>query len=345
MEAIKTGLVGIGFSGITFHLPFINKLSEFTLTSVYTSNAEKAKQYTPGTEAYKDYGEFLASDAELVIITSPNEFHYSLAKQALDCGKHVVLEKPFVITAAKGEELVQLAEQQQRVLSAYHNRRWDGDFLTVKQLIENKTLGNLYHFESHFDRFRPDVPKRWREQPGPGTGLLYDLGSHLIDQALQLFGHPNSINAQVRIQRKRAQVDDYFHLVLDYEPLQVILHASTLTAKPGARFTLHGDKGSWLKEGLDPQEDALKAGGVPGSQDWGFDKNNLTAKHFTADSCTPYPIEAGCYQSYYQQIATAIRNGTRNPVTDQQATAVIRLIELAAQSSRDKRTIEMTEKI
>lgn len=338
-QPIKTGLIGLGFSGQTFHLPFLTTLEDFQVTSVLSRQSNIAKQRLPNASCFSALPELLDSGVELVVITAPNEQHYPMAKAALNAGCHVLLEKPFVNSVAEGRELVQLAEQQQRILSVYHNRRWDGDFLTLQALINSGKLGEIRQFESHFDRFRPEVRQRWRETPGPGTGFLFDLGSHLIDQALVLFGRPQTMTAQVLNLRPNAEVCDYFHLVLGYPEHQVILHSSPFCASPNLRFQLHGSQGSYIKWGLDPQEERLRAGVLPSNDHWGKETPAQFGSLYIGDRYETCPTECGNYADFYRQLASAIRNGEQPPVTAKQALEVIELIELAEQSAMEQRTL------
>lgn len=340
---IKTAIIGYGFSATTFHLPFILNLPPFRFTAVSTSKGEQVQQQHPEVEVYADAETLLTRcDADLVIITAPNAAHFTLAKLALEQGKHVVLEKPFVTRVEQGEELIALAEKQQRVLSVYHNRRWDGDFLTVQKLITGNSLGPVRYFESHFDRFRPEVRKRWRESDVEGGGILFDLGPHLIDQALQLFGPPKAITAQVRAMRPQAQVDDFFHITLHYSELTAVLRSSPYCAAPNLRFEVQGETGSYVKYGLDPQEDRLKSGTLPVTADWAQENTEQFGQLFTADSTYPVATESGGYQHYYHQLASAIQRNDDVPVSAEQALWSIRLIHLARQSSASGQTLQVS---
>jgi len=337
---IKTAIIGYGFSATTFHLPFILNLPPFRFTAVSTSKGEQVRQRHPDVTVYADAESLLAdSDADLVIITAPNDVHYALARLALQQGKHVVLEKPFVTRVEQGKELIALARQQQRVLSVYHNRRWDGDFLTVQQLLAERRLGEVRYFESHFDRFRPEVRKRWRESAAEGGGILFDLGPHLLDQALQLFGLPTAISAQVCTLRPQAEVDDFFHLTLHYPDRLAVLRSSPFCASPNLRFEVQGSAGSYVKSGLDPQEDRLKAGQLPLSADWAAEAPAQYGQLYTADGQTPVTTATGGYQHYFQQLAQAILAGGDVPVSAAQALCNIRLIQLALQSSASGQTV------
>ena len=332
---IKTGLIGLGLSGRVFHLPLLHASDQYQVTALLSRQTELVAELAPQAQCVAGLEQLLDTDIDLVVITAPNQQHFPLAKAALEAGKHVVLEKPYVTNVAEGKALIELAQQKNLVLSVFHNRRWDGDFLTVGELLQQHQLGRLTHFESHFDRFRPQPRNRWRESQEPGAGILYDLGSHLIDQALVLFGQPNTVSATVLAQRVGAEGDDYFHLILDYDHLQVILHASTLTPLPGPRFCLHGDLGSYIKSGLDPQEDQLRDGQVPGAPGWGREPSTHHGKLFdAAGQAQIIPTQPGCYQSYYEALAAAILAGGQNPVPAEQALETIRIIELALESHR-----------
>ncbi|MCG6201375.1 oxidoreductase [Psychromonas antarctica] len=332
---IKTAIVGYGFSAKTFHLPFVDALPEFEVSAISSSQAQVVKQDWPNAAHYFTAEQMLQnSDAQLVIITAPNDVHFSLAKLALENNKHVILEKPFVTKIADGEALIALAKEKGLILSVYHNRRWDGDFLTVKKLIAENKLGGIKHFESHFDRFRPTVLQRWRESSQDGGGILFDLGPHLIDQALQLFGLPEAITAQCEMMREGSTNIDYFNLTLHYPDKLALLNASLFCAGPNLRFNIQGDLGSYRKLGLDPQEQKLKAGILPNTVDWGQEQQEQYGHLYFAESEQPLVSECGGYQHFYLQMADAIHCGSQPPVSAEDALWNIRLIELAMESSR-----------
>jgi len=340
MTEIKTALIGYGFSATTFHLPFIQSQAPFRLTAVSTSKGEQVKREHLQVAVYAEAETLLTeSDADLVIITAPNDVHFALAKLALQQGKHVVLEKPFVTRVEQGEELIALAKKQGLILSVYHNRRWDGDFITVQKLIADGRLGPVRYFESHFDRFRPEVRKRWRESAVEGGGILFDLGPHLLDQALQLFGTPTAITARVQTLRNQAEVDDFFHLTLHYPERLAVLRSSPFCAGPNLRFEVQGEAGSYIKHGLDPQEDRLKSGLQPINEGWAQENPEQYGHLFTADETTAVVTQTGGYQHFYQQLASAIVAGGKVPVSAEQALWNIRLIHLALQSSASGETI------
>lgn len=332
---IKTAIIGYGFSAKTFHIPFIDALSEFEVTAISSSQVDLVNLDWPGATHYFSAEEMLKnSDAQLVIITTPNDVHFSLAKLALENNKHIVIEKPFVTKVEDGEILIALAKEKSLVLSVYHNRRWDSDFLTVKKIIAENKLGKIKHFESHFDRFRPKVLHRWREQSQDGGGILFDLAPHLIDQTLQLFGLPDAITAQCEITREGATNIDYFNLTLHYPDKLALLHASLFCAGPNLRFSIQGDQGHFRKLGLDPQEPRLIAGIKPNTNDWAKEDKEQYGCVYFENSSQIEETECGGYQHYYLKLANAIIEGSEPPVTAEDALWNIRLIELAIESSR-----------
>ena len=342
MQTVNVGVVGYGFATKTFHAPLIAGVPGLRLAAVSSSDPAKVKADWPEV-ACETTPEalFARPDIDLVVIPTPNETHYPLASAALAAGKHVVVDKPFTVTAHEARRLKIQAEAAGRLLSVFHNRRWDADFLTLRQVIASGELGRLVHFESHFDRYRPEVRARWREQALPGSGLWYDLGSHLLDQTLQLFGLPESIALDLAVQRDNAQSDDYFHALLRYGQMRVILHGSALVPVPAARFVVHGERGSFIKHGLDPQEDVLKTGQRPPLADWGVDAVPATLATWQGETChrRALPCVAGDYPAYYAGVRDAILGVGPNPVTVAEAIRVIGLIELGMQSARQGRTI------
>lgn len=336
---IKTAVIGYGLSAKTFHLPFIQLQAELELVAISSSQPQLRLDY-PELKHYQNADELIReSDAELVVITSPNDSHYPLAKQALLSKKHVLVEKPFVLTEAEGKELFALANTQQRQLIVYHNRRFDGDFLTLKQLLQSGELGTIRYFESHFDRFRPVPRARWREQQGVGTGILYDLGPHLIDQAIALFGAPDALTSRCRALRQGSETIDYFHMMLHYSDKEVVLHSSPFCALPTTRFILQGDLGSYHKTGLDPQEDALRAGQKPVGANWGQEPEAMYGVLANAQGQRVYPSLAGNYQQFYQQLVLALTVGKSSLVSADEALLGIKLIELALQSQQQGKTL------
>lgn len=344
--SIYIGLVGYGMSGSVFHAPLITSIPELTLKTIVSSDPAKVHQTYPNVIVVPTLDALLADkDTALVVVATPNETHFALAKQAIEAGKHVVVDKPFVVSSAQADELITLAHMHNVVLSVYQNRRWDNDFLTIHHLIETGVLGEISTYEAHYDRYRPTVRNRWREQAGPGSGTLYDLGSHLIDQALFLFGIPTTVWADIRAQRIGAKADDYFHLVLSYPHMDAILHSGSLVRESGPHFQLHGSKGSFLKYGLDSQEDALKAGKRPGETAWGSDDEALYGELTTdiGDLIVKGKVQTlpGRYEAFYQGIAEAIADGKPVPVAPEDARNTIRVIEAALRSQQEQQTITL----
>jgi len=341
---VKTAIVGYGFSAKTFHIPFLQALQNFSLSAISSRQAETVKRDCPDAIHFSSANEMLCeSDAELVIITAPNDVHFSLAKLALENNKHVVIEKPFVTKIADGEALIALANEKNLTLSVYQNRRWDGDFLSVDKLIKENRLGKVKVFESHFDRFRPKVQPRWRETAAEGGGILFDLGPHLIDQALQLFGLPEAITATCRAMRENSENTDFFHLTLHYPDKIVLLQANLFCSGPNIRFRVQGDEGSYEKMGLDPQENRLKTGLIPDRASWADEDEAEYGFIYDAEQSHRVKTERGGYQLYYQELAEAIRNGGQAPVTAEQALQGIRLILLAIESNEKGKTIKVND--
>jgi predicted dehydrogenase len=335
-EPLQVALVGYGFVGKVFHAPLICSTPGLQLRSVVSSNPVGVHADLPDVAVSPDLASVLHDPhIDLIVIATPNALHAPQAHAALDSGKHVVVDKPFTVTVREAEAVIAHAERAERVLSVFHNRRWDADFLTLRELIASDTLGEITQFESHFDRFRPDVRDRWRERAGPGAGLWYDLGPHLLDQALQLFGAPIGLWADIAMQRDGAETDDYFHAVLRYPRCRVILHASALVAAHGLRFAVHGTRGSYVKMGLDSQEDALKAGRTPGDASWGVDSEAGTLSVVDGESTATRYVAGvpGNYRRYYERVRDAILGSDTNPVPAADALAVMRLIELGLQSA------------
>jgi len=342
-QPIPTGLIGYGTAGAFFHAPLIAAAAGLRLAAIGSRRCDDILRDFPEAKACENPQDLLADPAiELVVIATPNESHASLARAALEAGKHVVVDKPFTLNAAEAEALIALASERDRKLSVFQNRRWDNDFLTVRRLVEDGRLGEVAYYEAHFDRFRPEIKQGWRETEAPGSGLLYDLGAHLIDQALVLFGWPLAVTADVTRQRAAARADDYFHLVLDYGRRRAVLHASVLVRDPGPRYLVHGDGGSFVKYGIDGQEAALREGRRPGGEGWGEDDAALFGRFTDADgSATTIETLPGRYTAFYDGVAAAIRDGTALPVEAREARDVIRLIEAAQVSARERRTVPL----
>ncbi|MDN3668965.1 oxidoreductase [Echinicola jeungdonensis] len=341
---IKTGLVGYGRIGESIHAPLIDHEPLLELTAVVERNREKSREKYPDITIYRSLDEMLIqSEIQMVIICTPNAEHFPQAKAALEAGKHVVVEKPITVTSKEAEILDKLAKSKGLVLSVFQNRRWDGDFLTVKQLLEEKVLGRILHFESHFDRFRPKPKTNWREKKVPGSGILYDLGPHLIDQAIQLFGMPSWIYAEILLQRSGVEADDFFELTMMYGNLKVRLTASIMLNAPLPKFLILGEKGSYSKYGLDIQEAAFKAGIQPGTHDWGREAEEDWGKIFLENESYTYPTLPGDYTRYYKNIAKAINGEEELKVKPEEAILSMKIIEAAQKSNQEGRRVFSSE--
>ncbi|MBP6007319.1 MAG: oxidoreductase [Rhodoferax sp.] len=356
---IRVALIGYGGAGRIFHAPLISGVPGLELTCIVTRQCEPVARVWPQTACVPTAAEaFSDATIDLVVIATPNDSHFELARSALLAGKHVVVDKPCTVTLAETEALLELARAQGRVLTVFQNRRLDSDFLALQQVIQSGELGRLVQVESHFDRYRPVVPVRWREQNQPGAGLWFDLGPHVVDQALALFGMPDGMSLDLACVRDGAQVNDWFHAVLRYDSrhagLRVILHASTLVAELGPRWTAHGTTGSFTKFGLDAQEDALKLGQRPqlqALQDWGVDARPGEVLSFKTLPGMDAPVSVrhaatqppGNYLAYYAQLRDHLWGlPSEPPVTPSQVHAVMQLLTLGEQSAREQRWLAVS---
>ncbi len=343
-EAVRAGVVGFGLAGQIFHAAVINETPGLEVASIVERSGSSAAAKYPSARVVASVDEMLEDPSiELCVVATPNVSHCVLTEACLRAGRNVVVDKPLTLTSDEARSLAELARQEKVVLSAYHNRRWDGDFRTLERLLESGRLGEPIVFESHFDRFRLlPRPGAWRETQENGGGILYDLGPHLIDQALALFGAPTSLWADVRATRKGSAVDDAFDIELTYEEservelraLRVWLRSTMAAASPGPRFILHGTEGSFEKWGLDPQEAALKSGAR--YHDGGFKENAQDWGVLTPPGGTPEPVptEPGDYRKYYENVRDAIRGRAGLVVGVDAAWSVARIIELARESSQ-----------
>jgi scyllo-inositol 2-dehydrogenase (NADP+) len=348
---MNTGVVGYGVSAQFMHLPFIVTNPEFHLECILQRHGNEAKEKYPSVQIVRTLDEMLYDDnLELIVITTPNDTHFEYASRALEAGKHVVLEKPFTITSPDAKKLIDRSIKTNRVLSIYQNRRYVSDFLTIRAILKQKLLGEIVEFEAHYDRYRPERrPGAWREQNTPGSGILYDLGAHLIDQAFCLFGLPKYVTADIRIQRPDAKATDYFELWLDYDFTKVILKAGMLVREPGPRYLIHGTKGSFIKSGEDPQEALLRKGILPDSPDWGQERAEIFGRLHTEIQGKiineKYPSLRGNYGNFYNDLYNTIRRGETLKVKPEHGYNTIRLIELATESNLKKATIACADLI
>ncbi|NSL89974.1 Gfo/Idh/MocA family oxidoreductase [Chitinophaga solisilvae] len=346
-KVIKTGICSFGMSGQVFHAPFLYVNPGFEFTAVVERSKNIARQRYPDVKVYTTVEDMIADpELELIVVNTPNYTHFDYVTKALEAGKNVVVEKPFTVTAAEADTLIALASSKKLLLSVYHNRRYDSDFKIVRQVISDGLLGDILEAEIHYDRFKEELSYKKHKEGGlPGTGALYDLGSHLIDQALTLFGMPQSLWADIRIIRRDSVVDDYFELVLYYDTLRVRLKCSYLIREALPSYQLHGRAGSFIKTKSDIQEAQLQRGLLPNSPDWGAEQphewgllhteiNGKVVKQFL-------PGTNGNYMDYYNGIYAALVNNAPNPVAPQDASNVIRVIEAAFKSSREGKVISL----
>ena len=326
---IRVGLLGHGQAGAVLHGSLIESVSDFRISVVATSRPESLARRRDAPRQVADARALIeADDVDLVVITTPNDLHFEQAVAALEAGKHVVVDKPFGVTTAQADQLVALAKSKGRMLTVFHNRRLDGDFLGVRQAIDSGDLGELMLFEARWDRFRPIPPQSWKNAATPGVGLLWDLGPHLVDQALQLFGPPDTVSADITVQRPGSAVDDYFELTLTYGRMRCILSAATVVAAARPRFAAHGTRASFLTFGVDPIEAALHAGRHP-LDPFARDLPPIPAELVRGETREARPLAAGDWPAFYRQVAVAIREGAPAPVAPTEARDVVALIEQA----------------
>lgn len=339
-DRVGVGLVGYGMSAASLHGPLITAEPRLELRGVVTSRPERVRDHLPSVPVVPTLDALLSDPAvELVVVAVPNEAHHAVARAALEAGRHVVVDKPFTVTTAEADGLIALARARDLRLAVFHQRRWDADHLTVRQIVDNGLVGRVTTYLARYDRFRPGPPSRWTDEDRPGSGVLYDLGAHLVDQALRLFGNPATVWADLGVQRSGGGAVDYVHVVLGYGDRRAILHAGSLVRAPGPRFEVHGDRGSFVKDGMDGQIAALLAGGRPGDPGWGEEPESrhgtLTTDLAGLASTGRLASVPGRYQIFYRAMAAAVRGEGPVPVPAEQARDVIRVIECATTSSRE----------
>lgn len=347
MKEIKTGLCSFGMSGWVFHAPFITAHPGFEFTAVVERTKNLAAEKYPSIITYRSIEELLEDESiELVVVNTPNYTHFDFAKRALQAGKHVIVEKIFTTTVQEAEELIALAAEKNLQLSVFQNRRWDSDFLTVKKVIEQNILGRIAEAEIHYDRYSTGLSyKKHKEIPGPGAGILPDLGPHLIDQALQLFGMPDAVFADATNLREISLVPDYMELILFYDRLRVRIKGSYLVREALPAFIIHGEKGSFIKSRADLQEAALQKEQKPGTENWGIEaETEQGILHTEINSEVvrkKISSEKGNYMNYYEGIFQAIRNRKALPVTAAEGLAVVAITEAAYKSIGQKKIINI----
>jgi predicted dehydrogenase len=347
MTPINTALLSYGMSGDIFHAPLIAAHGGFKLSKIVQRKEPTAQRRYPAVEIVNNIDDVLRdSSVELVVVNTPNETHYDFTVRVLEAGKHAVVEKPFAVTTKEADALIALARKHNRILTVFQNRRWDGDFLTLKKVIERGFVGKIAEFELHYDRFRNYIEANtWKEETAPGTGILYNLGSHMLDQVLVLFGLPEEVDARLGVQRPGGRVDDFYDIRLLYNGFHVIVKSSYLVRESMPRYILHGTEGSFVKFGIDPQEQALKDGRVPGSPGWGSEpastwgtiNTSISGLHVTGTVETI----PGNYLAYYSNVFDAIRNNAPLAVKPEESRDVIRLIEACTESNTRRAAIKI----
>jgi predicted dehydrogenase len=343
---LRVALIGFGHAGRELHAPLISATPGLRLTVIGSRQGNTVASAYPGVEVVADpLVAVRHRDVDLVVIATPNDSHAPLADAALRAGKHVVVDKPFTITLAEARGLVATSAEAGRVLSVFQNRRWDSDFLGISRELAAGRIGEVVEFRSEISRYRPLIGDRWRERAGPGAGIWYDLAPHLIDQALVLFGPPDTVQADLQVQRRGGSTIDWFQAVLGYGRMRVILVSSMIAVASATRFLVRGTKGTLVKRRGDPQEAQLISGQTPGGPGWGHDPDPLIFVSAEAEAAIEVTTPAGDYLGYYVAIRDAVRGEGTPPVTPAQATTVMAIIEAGIQSSDEGRVVhpEYTE--
>jgi scyllo-inositol 2-dehydrogenase (NADP+) len=345
---IDVGLIGFGLAGRAFHAQVIRAVTGLRLAAILQRSGNEAAEQYPDVRIVRSLDELLSiSEIRLVVIATPNETHFPLAQQCLAAGRDVLVDKPFTTTLVEAVELVDFAKQRGRLLTVYQNRRYDGDFQAIRQLVASGALGRIVRFETNYDRFRPQLkPGAWRERSGPGTGIFFDIGPHLIDHALLLFGLPKALTADIRIERDGAVADDAFDVAFHYpRGLRADLRSSILAAATRPRFTLHGTQGAYVKLTVDPQESNLRHGFLPTDTAWGAEPEEnwglLTLSENGALTQRRIPSAACDYRDFYANLRDAILGKAELAVSPEWALDVMRLLDLARLSSNERRTVSV----
>nr|WP_315197990.1 Gfo/Idh/MocA family oxidoreductase [uncultured Flavobacterium sp.] len=347
MQKIKTALLSYGMSGKVFHAPFLELHPGFELLGSWERSKKLIQEDYPEVKSYPSLESILEDESiDLVIVNTPIDSHFEYAKKVLLAGKHAIVEKAFTATVAEAQELEALAKEKGLKLAVFQNRRWDSDVKTVKKILDEKSLGEIVEAEFHFDRYNPVLsPKVHKETVNSGSGIVKDLGPHLIDQALYLFGFPNAVFADIRITRENSVVDDYLDLLLLYPDFRVRLKAGFFVREPNPSYVVHGKKGSFLKSRGDVQEDELKVGKKPNLTTWGTEQEgNEGLLHTEIDGKIikeKVPTLQGNYYDYFDGIYQSIVNDLPEPVTAKDGANVMRIIEATFQSNEQKKVINL----
>jgi scyllo-inositol 2-dehydrogenase (NADP+) len=348
---VRVGLIGFGLAGQAFHAPVIEGVQGMELACILERRGTLAQQKYPSVRVARSLDELLADKTiQLCVVATPNDSHYEYAKACLLADRDVVVDKPFAPTLKESEELVRLAAERGRLITVYQDRRWDGDFATVKKLVQSGRMGTVVEYEARFDRFRLEQKENaWRERADqPGAGVLFDLGPHVVDQALVLFGEPRAITASAFCQRETSQVDDAFDICLEYPRLRAMARARIIAYAPGPHFLIHGTQGSFVKYGMDPQEERLRSGNFPHGKNWGNDWGVEDEKWWGTFSPVGEPsvkvkTERGDYRGFYANMRDAIEKKAPLEVTPEQALRTMRAVMLAHKSSKERRTVGWKE--
>lgn len=342
---IKTALASFGMSGKVFHGPLLKVNSGYEVVTVLERSKELSKELFPEAKIVRSYDAILNdNDIELVIVNTPDKLHYEMAKAAILKGKNIVVEKPVTLKSEEAADLIKLAREKGVVFSVFQNRRWDADFRTVKKVIEEAKFGRLIEFESHFDRYRTYIaPNTWKEEGDEYSGVLYNLGSHMVDQAFVLFGRPNAVIAHLKIVRRNGVVTDYYDIRLEYDGFAALLKCSYLVKDTGPRYTIHGEYGTFHKYGIDAQEELMKAGNLPLGDDWGKEEpedwGTLVYEEDGEEVEELIESIPGDYNIFYKNIYDAVRNGAELLVKPEEALEVLKILEACLQSNHEKRTV------
>ena len=347
MQKIKVALLSYGMSGKVFHAPFLELHPGFELLGSWERSSKNIQADYPNTKSYPSLESILEDKSiDLVVVNTPIDSHFEYAKKVLLAGKHALVEKAFTATLAEAQELAALAKEKGLKLCVFQNRRWDSDFKTVKKIINDNVLGEIVEAEFHFDRYNPVLsPKQHKESANSGSGIVRDLGPHIIDQALSLFGLPNAVFADIRLTRKHTLVEDYFDILLYYPEFRVRLKASFFVREAIPSYIVHGRKGSFLKPRGDVQEDDLKLGRKPNSDNWGKESKDEEGTLHTEMNGDVFigkaPTLQGSYYDYFDEVYKSIIYDTIEPVTAQDGINVMQIIEAATQSNEQKRVVNL----
>lgn len=344
-QPIRTAIASYGMSGQQFHGPALTVNPHFEVLKILERSKNNSEKMFPDASIVRSFNEILNSpDIELVFINTPDVFHFEMAKQALLAGKHIVVEKPVTQKSTQAAELVELGKEKGLVFTVYQNRRWDGDFMTIQKVINSGKLGRLVEFESHFDRYRTFItPNTWKEEKDEYGGVLYNLGSHMIDQAFVLFGKPDAVTAHLKKVRKGSAVTDYYDIRLEYKTFSAILKCSYLVKNPGPRYTLYGEYGTFRKWGIDPQEEMQKAGNLPEGDDWGKEPESewgtlvyeMDGKNYR-EKVETIP---GNYRIFYDNLYEVIRNDASLLVKPEETVEVLKIIEACVESNHLRKSV------